>query len=154
MTANDSVAGSAAQLVHAVAGPASLQLHARGADGLDERLLARVERLPGVTGAGPLLEQTATIVGPRGHEATVDLAGTNIGLAQLNGLAQTLPTAAFSSGGIGLSATTARELGVTTSGVGRAEVTLRLRGEVARAAGSGRPGTRSRGRALPGCAWR
>jgi putative ABC transport system permease protein len=130
MTANDSVAGSAAQLVHAVAGPASLQLHARGADGLDEGLLARVKRLAGVTGAGPLLEQTATIVGPSGHEATVDLAGTDIGLAQLNGLAQTLPAAAFSSGGIGLSATTARELGVPASGVGRTEVTLRLRGEV------------------------
>jgi putative ABC transport system permease protein len=130
MTANSSVAGSAAQLVHAVAGPASLQLHARGADGLDERLLARVMRLPGVARAGPLLEQTATIVGPHGHQVTVDLAGTDIGLAQLNGLAHTLPTAALSSGGIGLSATSARELGVTASGVGREEVTLRLRGEV------------------------
>src|ERR1700683_3097242 len=85
---------------------------------------------PGVTGAGPLLEQTATIVGPRGHVATVDLAGTDIGLAQLNGLAQPLPAAVFSSDGIGLSATTARELGVTASGVGREEVTLRLRGKV------------------------
>ena len=46
--------------MHAVIGPATLQLRARGADGFDERLLARVERLPGVKQAAPLLEQTAT----------------------------------------------------------------------------------------------
>src|SRR5450759_5350878 len=58
-----SVAGSAAELVRAVVGPATLQLRARGADGFDEHLLRRVERLPGVKQAAPLLEQTATIEG-------------------------------------------------------------------------------------------
>ena len=33
-----SIAGSAAEVVHAVTGPATLQLRARGADGFDERL--------------------------------------------------------------------------------------------------------------------
>ena len=50
------------EVVHAVIGPATLQLRARGADGFGEALLARVERLPGVKQAAPLLEQTATAI--------------------------------------------------------------------------------------------
>ena len=130
--ANDSIAGSAGEVVRAVAGPASLQLHARDANGMDEALLARVRRLPGVSRVGPLLEQTATIVAPGGRRTTVDLAGTNIELARLDGLARTLPVAAFSGGGIGLSATSAADLGLSKSGVGSEAVTLQLRGEVHR----------------------
>ena len=88
-------------------GPRNLQLRARGPDGFDERLLARVEHLPGVKQAAPLLEQTATIVGPNGRRVTVDLAGTDVSLATLDGLAHTLPIAALSPGGIGLSKATA-----------------------------------------------
>jgi putative ABC transport system permease protein len=128
LTTSESVSGSAAELVRAVAGPATLQLHARGPEGIDERLLARVQRLPGVARAGPLLEQTATIVSGRGRQTTVDLAATDARLAQLNGLVHTLPTAALSSGGIGISSATARQLGVTAAGVGQEAVSLRLRG--------------------------
>ena len=46
--ASHSIAGSAGEVVHAVVGPASLQIRARGSDGFDERLLKRVARLPGV----------------------------------------------------------------------------------------------------------
>lgn len=128
MIANGSIAGSAAQVVHAVIGPASLQLRARGPDGLPEGLLARVEALPGVAQAAPVLEQTATIVGPDGHRATVNLAGTDVSLALLNGLARTLPLAAFAPGGIGLSRTTADELQMSADSASKAEVTVELRG--------------------------
>lgn len=110
LVAAGSVAGSAGEVVHAVIGPASLQLRARAADGFDERLLARVERLPGVKQAAPLLEQTATVLGANGHSVTVDLAGADTSLVVLDGLAHTLPTATLSAGGIGLSRTTAQAL--------------------------------------------
>jgi putative ABC transport system permease protein len=128
MIANGSIAGSAGEVVHAVVGPANLQLHARDSEGLDQRLLVRVEHLPGVAQAAPLLEQTATLVGPGGHSATVDLAGTDVSLAMLNGLAHTIPLAAFSPGGIGLSKTSAEELGVSASEAPKGEVLVQLRG--------------------------
>jgi putative ABC transport system permease protein len=128
--ANSSITSSASSVVHAVIGPADLQLYARGPDGFDERLIARVEHMPGVEQAAPLLEQTATVVAPSGHRAMVDVAGTDIGLALLDGLAHTLPLGALSPGGIGLSQTTARELDLS-SYAPRAkpvEVSLELRG--------------------------
>jgi putative ABC transport system permease protein len=128
MVANGSVAGSASEVIHQVVGPANLQLHARGSVGLDQRLLARVEHLRGVQQAAPLLEQTATIVGPSGRRATVALTGADVSFAVLNGLAHTLPIAAFSAGGIGLSRTSAEELGVRVSNT--ASVSLELRGAI------------------------
>jgi putative ABC transport system permease protein len=128
MIASGSVAGSAGEVVHAVIGPANLQLHARDANGLDQHLLASVEHLSGVELAAPLLEQSATIVGPDGHRATVDLAGTNLSLAQLNGLAHTLPIAALSPGGIGLSRTSAEELRLGKPSAMKDEVSLELHG--------------------------
>ncbi len=101
--ADGSIAGSAGEVVHAVIGPANLQLRARGADGFDERCSRACERLPGVKQAAPLLEQTATIVGRTARRVTVDLAGTDMSLAVLDGLAHTLPIATLSPGGIGLS---------------------------------------------------
>ncbi len=130
MVANASVAGSAREVIDAVVGPANLQLHARDTDGLDERLLARVERLAGVEQAVPLLEQSATIVGPTGRRASVDLAGATASLGQLDGLPRTLPIAAFSPGGIGLTRATAEQLGITSSNATGVEVSLQLRGAV------------------------
>ncbi|MGH2902415.1 MAG: ABC transporter permease, partial [Solirubrobacteraceae bacterium] len=121
IVASASIAGSAGEVVHAVIGPASLQLRARGADGFPEGLLGRVERLPGVKQAAPLLEQTATVAGPRGRGVTVDLAGADTSLVTLDGLAHTLPTKTLSAGGIGLSTRTAEALGIptrTTPGAG------------------------------------
>jgi putative ABC transport system permease protein len=130
MVANSSVEDSGSAVVHAVAGPASLQLRTRNAEGVSERILARVEHLPGVEQAAPLLEQTATIVGPH-TQITVDLAGTDISLLTLNGLAHSLPIAALSPGGIGLSQTSANALGITIAdgpAGGAHEVLLKLRG--------------------------
>jgi len=109
-----SVAGSAGEVVHAVVGPATLQLRTSSSDGFSERLLRRVEHLPGVKQAAPLLEQTATIEGPDGRRLTVDLAGADTSLVVLDGLAHTLPIATLSPGGIGLSRTSAETIGIPT----------------------------------------
>ncbi len=60
---------------------------------------------------------------------TVDLAGTDVSLAVLDGLAATLPLDALSPGGIGLSRATANALGITDSPRSSA-VTLQLRGRL------------------------
>ncbi|HEV2973480.1 MAG TPA: FtsX-like permease family protein [Solirubrobacteraceae bacterium] len=129
LVAEGSIAGSAGEVVHAVVGPANLQLRSRDGEGFDERLLAKVERLPGVKQAAPLLEQTATIVASDGRRISVDVAGTVTSLAVLNGLAHTLPLAALSPGGIGISRASAEAFGANGSSayVGEA-VSLRLRG--------------------------
>ncbi len=132
MVANASVAGSAREVIDAVVGPANLQLHARDADGMDERLLPRVERLAGVEQAVPLLEQSATLVGPGGRRASVDLAGATASLGALDGLSRTLPIAAFSPGSIGLTRASAEQLGVANSSAANVEVSLELRGAVHR----------------------
>jgi putative ABC transport system permease protein len=132
--ANGSIASSAKNVVRAVIGPANLQLHARGPDGFNEHLLARVEALPGVEHAAPLLEQTATVVGPSGRRATVDLAGTDTSLALLDGLAETLPLGALAPGGVGLSKTTAGDLALPASKIRstHSEVLVELRGRAHR----------------------
>ncbi len=128
--ANSSITSSASDVVHAVVGPADLQLQARGPDGFDERLLARVQRLPGVEQAAPLLEQTATVRAHDGRQATVNVAGTNIGLAVLDGLAHTLPLSTLSPGGIGLSQESAGALGLPSyDPTDPTQVTLDLRGD-------------------------
>jgi putative ABC transport system permease protein len=124
--ASQSIAGSAGEVVHAVIGPASLQLRARTADGLQEQLLARVQHLPGVAQAAPILEQTATIRAASGKQITVDLAGADTSLVVLDGLAHKLPIATLSPGGLGLSTTTAQRLGL---GAKPGEVSLELRGQ-------------------------
>jgi putative ABC transport system permease protein len=126
--AQGSIAGSTGQVVRAVVGQASLQLRARDSEGFDERMLARVEAIPGVKQAAPLLEQTATVRAPDGRRATVDLAGTDNSLAILDGLARTLPLDVLSPGSIALSRATADALAISASGSRTSEVTLQLRG--------------------------
>jgi len=126
--AQGSIAGSTGQVVRAVVGQASLQLRARDSEGFDERMLARVEAIPGVKQAAPLLEQTATVRAPDGRRATVDLAGTDNSLAILDGLARTLPLDVLSPGSIALSRATADALAISGSGSKASEVMLQLRG--------------------------
>jgi putative ABC transport system permease protein len=127
LVANSSITSSTSKVVHAVVGSANLQLRARDGSGFDEHLLARVEHLAGVRQAAPLLEQSATITAPNGHRVTVDVAGTDVSLAILNGLAHTLPISALAPGGIGLSKASADALSITASGTAP-EVSVRLRG--------------------------
>jgi putative ABC transport system permease protein len=128
LVAEGSIAGSSREVIQTVVGPASLQLRARSADGFDEHMLTRVENLSGVKQAAALLERTATLTGPGGRQATVALAGAQVSLATLDGLAHTLPIGALSRGGIGLSRLTANELGVAASGSAPNMVSLALRG--------------------------
>lgn len=111
IVAAGSIAGSAGQVVHAVVGPASLQLHARGPDGFSEDVLSEVEALPGVRQAAPLLEQTATLNGPDGRHIAVDLAGADTSLVVLDGLAHTIPRQTLSTHEIGLSSVSAGAIG-------------------------------------------
>ncbi len=125
----NSIAESSRQVVRAVVGPANLQLHARGPDGFSEALLARVEQIPGVAQAAPLLERSLRVIGPHGAGASVYVAGTDTSLSVLNGLGRTLPLDALSAGEIGLSADTARAVGLTHAhGAGDASVTLLVGG--------------------------
>jgi putative ABC transport system permease protein len=112
LLAAGTIAGSAGEVVHTVIGPASLQLRARSQGGFGERLLAQVERLPAVRQAAPLLEQTATVIGPGGRRETVDLAGADTALVAMDGLAHTLPIATLAPGGLGLSRTSAQAVGI------------------------------------------
>jgi putative ABC transport system permease protein len=129
--ANGSILGSAGRLVHAITGPASLQLRARGPEGFDERLLARVEAVPGVKQAAPVLEQSARVAGAEGRHTSLQLVGSDVSLGILNGLAHTLPVAALSEDGVGLSSASADELGVSARAVKAQpapKVTLKFRG--------------------------
>ncbi len=110
--ADSSTSGSTGAVAHAIIGPANLQLRARAENGFDERLLARVEALPGVLQAAPLLEQIAGVIGPGGRRATVHIAGADLSLALLDGLAHTIPRTTLSANGIGLSRQTAETIGI------------------------------------------
>ena len=128
--ASQSVTSSAEEVNRALIGPADLQLRARGSEGLNEDLLGRVERLRGVKRAAPLLEEAATIKARDGASVTVNLAGAVVSLAVLDGLVHTLPVATLENGGMGLSMTSAKALGIRQIGVesrGPA-VSLELRG--------------------------
>lgn len=126
--AERSISSSADRAVHTVIGPASLQLRARGEEGLGEATYSRVQRLPGVRRAAPLLEQTATIVGANGRSVRVQLAGADLRLAVLDGLGETLPIGTLTSDEIGLSQASAGALGLSGAGAQRHSVTLKLRG--------------------------
>jgi putative ABC transport system permease protein len=126
LIANGSIAGSASEVVHTVIGPASLQVRAQSPEGFNESLLARVERLPGVQQAAPLLEETATLVGPSGRRVAVYLAGADLSLATLDGLAHTIPRQSLSADGISLSTATASALSLPSTATREDEPPLSL----------------------------
>jgi putative ABC transport system permease protein len=126
--AQSSIAGATGQVVQAVVGKASLQLRSQDGEGFDESMLAKVEAIHGVKQAAPLLEQPATVLAANGRRVAVDLAGTDVSLAVLDGLARTLPLDALTPGGIGLSRTAAHALHIDTPASQGGQVTLQLRG--------------------------
>jgi putative ABC transport system permease protein len=126
--ASQSLSSSVAQLSHGIVGDATLQLLAREPQGVDERVLGRVRRIPGVRAAAPLLEANANAIGPHGSRS-VELVGADESLEQLGGtLARHAGLSPF--GGIGaivMPAPLARALGVTKFG---SEATLEVGGHV------------------------
>jgi putative ABC transport system permease protein len=129
MLAESSISSSAARVVHTVIGPADLQLRARGDEGFSEATSARVKHLPGVKQAAPLLEQTATVTAAGGRSISVTVAGTDLRLAVLDGLAETLPIGSLSTKGIALSQASAQALGIGRATSKGAVVSLKLRGQ-------------------------
>jgi len=126
--AEGSIVGSAARVVHTVIGPANLQLRARGSGGFPGATSARVKRLPDVRQAAPLLEETATVTATDGRSIAVTVAGTDLRLAVLDGLAETLPLGSLSTNGIALSQASAQALGLGRQAAKSTRVTVKLRG--------------------------
>jgi putative ABC transport system permease protein len=84
--ANTSITGSAKQIVHAIAGDATLQLSARDTTGFDADLLRDVRAVDGVSAAAGILEQRVTVEYD-GRTAMVDLIGVDQRMASLGGMA-------------------------------------------------------------------
>ena len=82
--ANTSLIGSVTQLQEGLVGQARLQLVARSPYGFSDRLLAEVQRLPGVKAAAPVLGSYATVIGPQG-ERPIELVGADPRFARLGG---------------------------------------------------------------------
>jgi putative ABC transport system permease protein len=82
--ASSSLSSSVGQLNSGIVGAATLQLTAREAQGMPEKLVGETRRLSGVRIAAPLLEVSANAVGPNGSDS-VELVGADGTLAELKG---------------------------------------------------------------------
>jgi putative ABC transport system permease protein len=127
LIANTSSTASDGQLVHGVVGSARFQLAARSSAGFQQKLAERVQSLAGVAVAAPVLRESATIVGPKGAQATIELIGVGASIVALGGSSTENLGAgvALLSGGIGLPSSVADAVGARA---GR-EVTLWIGGE-------------------------
>jgi putative ABC transport system permease protein len=82
--ASSSLSSSVGQLNSGIVGAATLQLTAREAQGMPEKLVGETRRLNGVRIAAPLLEVSANAIGPKGSDS-VELVGADSTLAELKG---------------------------------------------------------------------
>jgi putative ABC transport system permease protein len=83
--ASTSLSSSVQQLTNEIIGPnQQIQIDARGPGGFAQALLGRVSRVPGVRSVAPVLEQSATVIGPKGSRA-VELIGTTPQFATAGG---------------------------------------------------------------------
>ncbi|HWX87963.1 MAG TPA: FtsX-like permease family protein [Solirubrobacteraceae bacterium] len=114
LVANTSIGGSASGLVHQLIGSAQLQLVARSQAGIDENVTQRVDALPGVRAASPLLREDVVIAGPRGSEP-IQLIGATARQLSLDAQAtRDLGSSATSlvAQGLGLPSSVANTIGV------------------------------------------
>lgn len=84
IVSNTSIRSSAGQIVHGIAGNATLQLDARDEHGFSSALLLGVRASPSVDHATGIIEQRAILSGAQGRRAVV-LVGVDASLAQLGG---------------------------------------------------------------------
>lgn len=113
LVANTSLTSSVGSLIHQLVGPAQFQLAARSQEGFDLGLAERVQQLPGVRVASPLLRKDVTIDGPRGSES-IQLIGVTVGQLRLNAAATrnlSEEAASLIAGGIGLPSDVAEAVG-------------------------------------------
>jgi putative ABC transport system permease protein len=82
--ASTSLDGAVQQLTAGIVGQMRFQITARDAHGFDASLLSKVQRIPGVLTAVPVLQESVNVVGPQGSQS-VDLVGTEPRLAYLGG---------------------------------------------------------------------
>ncbi len=83
--ASTSLTHSVSELNSQIVGDTQFQLDARGPDGFSEELLRTVRQMPGVRTALPVLEQQASVIGPKGVQRSVDLIGTDPRFAHFAG---------------------------------------------------------------------
>lgn len=134
VVANESIGGSASQIIHGIAGSARVQLSARDDRGVSTSLLRQVRALPGVTHASGLLEQRAWIDGPSG-QSSADLVGVDDSLATLDGpLTRGFNPAAalLLRTGVVLPSSLADALGLAGGAGVERQITLHVRGRTAR----------------------
>jgi putative ABC transport system permease protein len=140
--ANSSITSSADSVVRSIVGVADLQVRARGAAGMQERLVGRIGALPGVRLAAPVLNLTGTVTGPRGRTEVVQLASANASLPAIVGVKRNLERSHLTPAepslpGVLLPRATAQALGVAvhqSAGIPRPApvVTLGVRGREVR----------------------
>lgn len=113
LVANNSLMGSAGNLLHGLVGSARLQLVARSSDGFKESLTKAIRQLPGVGVAAALLREDAIVVGPRGRES-IQLIGVDPNIVRLGVLSgqEASPEALQLTRGVGLPAEVASTIGV------------------------------------------
>ncbi len=113
LLANASLLGSTEQTVRGVIGSARLELAARSNDGFDEQLANRVRLMNGVQAVAPVLQESATVIGPRGR-VSVRLIGVTPTLVTLGGaLTQNVSAGPSLIGeGVGLPSGVAHVIGV------------------------------------------
>lgn len=110
--ASTSLDSSVRALTSQVVGATQLQLDSRAPTGFSEHLIARLKRIPGVTGVLPLLEQPASVIGPRG-EASVELLGADPGFIHAGHLPHKIsPRALVHQEVLGLPSSVAGAIGV------------------------------------------
>jgi putative ABC transport system permease protein len=127
--ANTSITDASSAIVRGIAGNASLQLRSRDSNGFDERLLRQVQRLPGVAGAAPILDQPANLVGPSGRHVPIELASAAPSLISLNGpITRSLSVQALTTQGLILPIATADALGLRSLAGTPMRVSLEVRG--------------------------
>jgi putative ABC transport system permease protein len=125
LVADTSLTGSVKQLTSGIVGQTRFQLAARSSDGFDQRLLGKVQRIPGVKAAAPALEARANVIGPMGRRSVL-LVGGDPHFARLGGVLLRHFTAAQLAGqqAIGLPAPMASAIGVSLGG----SVTMQVSG--------------------------
>jgi putative ABC transport system permease protein len=81
---DSSITGSFEQLVHGVAGHATLEVAARSPEGFDESTGEQITSMPGIRTAAPVLTRQVVVVGPKASRA-LTLVGADERLATLGG---------------------------------------------------------------------
>jgi putative ABC transport system permease protein len=95
--ANTSVPASVRALERGIAGRASLEVAARSPEGIDQKLVSRVGKAPGVRGDSGILDARVTVIGPHGR-LPLTLVGADAGLSAIGGpLARNFPRKALLS---------------------------------------------------------